>query len=651
MAEALAKVISELTKLGKKPTDSVRPSDVRRLSQISAYEEGLFEVDPRFQPNISHYEVPNTQNTRQNSEMYQVDPDMFNHHPSCDRTPQNCQHYNCPPSQEVWMQNTDRANNQQNEGEYASTAEQQLEQDLHTLRTEIQNIELRRAKQAQASTSGQQNNAPLREQIIDHDDTFDSYISMDQRLPLGNQNQIGPSNRVPIYAQRDNSKKVFTKKVTFNEGTADNQTNSNALEMEKENLPPPQQMQGHSTPKVRNTNEENYAPLPNPPFPNPPRQIAPIHLTHNTNAPDIRRLPRIKREFSPDCVKSWCETLNQLFMFYAIDDDITKYYLAIENINSVFMDRLSPYVKERTWSSLQHGINKVYGTLTYAQKLNIVESLTMSSTPRQLLNKILTTLGLSINGLQHDKLHYIKHTFMKKLPVKIRMSLMAVSDDASIDEICEVAMKCYHTLNGEEIDKGLSQEMSFSEVNVKQLSDVKEQLHELRSMMQTFKPTKSNKSQQQAAEPLNYANAPQAQNPNRYQTPNSYNKSYDNQNHYRYPNNNPRHNFGRNDYRNHNNYQNSYGQTYATGQKHGNFHGQYTNQNRQTSHYQNSYRPGNYRNQQTSTRIQPHNNYFNLQICKFHRMYGDKCFPYVCNGESPSCQYQSFLEQIAQRRR
>ena len=143
MAEALAKVISELTKLGKKPTDSVRPSDVRRLSQISAYEEGLFEVDPRFQPNISHYEVPNTQNTRQNSEMYQIDTDMFNHHPSCDRTPQNCQHYNCPPSQEVWMQNTDRANNQQNEGEYASTAEQQLEQDLHTLRTEIQNIELR----------------------------------------------------------------------------------------------------------------------------------------------------------------------------------------------------------------------------------------------------------------------------------------------------------------------------------------------------------------------------------------------------------------------------------------------------------------------------------------------------------------------------
>ena len=51
--------------------------------------------------------------------------------------------------------------------------------------------------------------------------------------------------------------------------------------------------------------------------------------------------------------------LNQLFKFYAIDDDITQYYLAIENINSVFMERLAPYVKERTWSSLQHGINKV----------------------------------------------------------------------------------------------------------------------------------------------------------------------------------------------------------------------------------------------------------------------------------------------------
>ena len=109
----------------------------------------------------------------------------------------------------------------------------------------------------------------------------------------------------------------------------------------------------------------------------------------------IMNLPRVKRLFIPEFASSWLITIENIFSMYNITDDCHRYYIALQNISTVFLDKLSPYVKGRSWKLLREGIQKVFGTMSYSQQLNAVENLTMNTTPRELLNQILSCLNLS----------------------------------------------------------------------------------------------------------------------------------------------------------------------------------------------------------------------------------------------------------------
>ena len=331
--------------------------------------------------------------------------------------------------------------------------------------------------------------------------------------------------------------------------------------------------------------------------------------THNSkNNPfsmnQLMHLPRVRRDFIPGLSRIWLQTMESIFAMYGVTDDCQRYYMALQNISTVFLDRLTPYITGRSWKLLREGIQKVFGTLSYSQQLNAVESLTMSSTPRELLNQILSCLNLSYDSLSKEKEAFVRHLFLKKLPPSIKLSLQVISDKEPLDNVCEIAQKCYLALK----ENQNADTLFISEQQKSTLQDVKE-------LVEYIRKSKS--------EPLNFTANPQRQSTEtRFHTP----QTYQNQRFYAPPS-----------YRNQSNYSTrgrGFNMRYQGG---GSYQPRYNNNNSR-SQLQNS----------LNTPFQKPFTIHGRVVCKKHRKFGDQAL--YCDGQNEQCQYNAiFLEKSPQQ--
>ena len=228
-----------------------------------------------------------------------------------------------------------------------------------------------------------------------------------------------------------------------------------------------------------------------------------------------------------------------------------------------------------------------------------------------MLNSILTTLQLSIHKLTDEQTQFVRHLFQRRLPLQIQLSITPISDDVSIEQICEVAMRCYNTLAASKTpDLGLSQEVDTQKHDLARQLELSRQISEVKTLLAVLKT-----SRKRVNADVHFTVPAQYDNVN--QTPN---------------NNNPQRQFY--------NYSRPPRQQYRR---------PYYNQTRRPS-FDQSYRNRGYRNQSQYSSY-PKNygfDYFiagnnqQFPVCRLHQRYGNNC--YACSGRRNNCQYFDFLE-------
>lgn len=326
-------------------------------------------------------------------------------------------------------------------------------------------------------------NAPSRPTLT----TAESYASFtddDTVATVTQHNETVPTT-TPIYVMQDGSSKVGVKRVQFNQQhtglTSDNQ---------------PSTSNTASTPYYLENNKTctSHDPSPRPymyldKISDQPRSDHGEAAASQGKERFTLAVPKIKREFIKESANTWLKAMESSFESHGVISERAKFESALSNIPTVYLDRLSPYLADRTFRSLADGIRKVFGQCSYSQRLSIVEALQMTSSPRALLNNMLSTLGLPISGLSEDRAAFIKHLFLKKMPTKIRLALAVLPDQSSLDDMCNVATNCYNALVAAPApDRGLSHEVDNG-------AQIKELLSEVKSLKGAIEKNKQEPQQ------------------------------------------------------------------------------------------------------------------------------------------------------------
>ena len=189
---------------------------------------------------------------------------------------------------------------------------------------------------------------------------------------------------------------------------------------------------------------------------------------NNVMAGYNRYIPKIKRDFDSFSPLCWLESLEASFLNYNITDEHVKYELALQNIKTHDLQKLQPYLADRTFTALANGVRAVFGRKTFSDRLNTVDNLTLTSTPRALMTDILSEMRLPIDGLTNEQNDFIKHVFAAKMPAKIQLHLQPLPSNTTLEEYCRFADRCFNVILAAKVsNKGLSQEIFEETTNNK----------------------------------------------------------------------------------------------------------------------------------------------------------------------------------------
>ena len=352
---------------------------------------------------------------------------------------------------------------------------------------------------------------------------------------------------------------------------------------------------------------------------------------------------RIKRAFCPSSPLIWLQAMDSAFLTHGISSPSIQFQVALENIDTKHLTALQGYLKTPDWNNLKQGIRQIYGTKSHSERLNNVQALVMTSSPRVLLNQILTEMSLPIDTSTPAEKSFIRHMFLIKLPLKLRITLQSLDESISLTDLCNTAERVYATMQeGEDKSKGLGSAINttpantrLDELNVK-LAKAMTNLQRLTEMQVDFVKncnTKQNKTKQ---ENLNYINCDSIDNSIEHDDTQflgfmhanrTYTPPYGQRN--AYGNNQYRQQYSdeRFQYRNANNWR---PQNYA-------------NQGRNYSQQANQMRQQNYRPQQQQRPMHPSQApKYNMKPlwCEAHTRFGDNTWHDKCSGRNLNCNYE-----------